>query len=171
MFALNFFKFPLSFMKLQWVLLRLPPPTPSTTTPTTPNTSTQQEERDAGVVAWPPPRTGQVNLGYYCWPTSVLHDEMIGKLRSNSPLKMKKTKKKMKMTRKHLVKRVLNSKGTYKTTSHLFNLFTTSPTFWTATTTTSTLKCQSQKSWHSDLVCFLCNKRNFQKEFLVVFFF
>ena len=51
--------------------------------------------------------------------------------------------------------------------------YTTSPTSLTGTTTTSTstLKCQSQKSWHSDLVCFLCNKRNFQKEFLFVFFF
>ena len=156
-------------MKLQWVLRRLPPPTPSTTTLLLPPPAQHQEEGEAGV-AWPPPSMGQVNLGCYCWPASVLHEEMIGKLRSNSPLKMKKTKKKMKMTRKHLVKRVLNSKGTYKTTSHLFNLFTTSPTFWTATTTTSTLKCQSQKSWHSDLVCFLCNKRNFQKEFLFVFF-
>ena len=34
--------------------------------PTTPNTSTQQEEGDAGVVAWPPPSMGQATLGCYC---------------------------------------------------------------------------------------------------------
>ena len=66
--------------------------------------------------------------------------------------------------------RVLNSKGTHKSWRQILLMFTTSPTFLTATTTTSTLKCRSQKSWHSDLVCFLCNKRNFQKEFLFVFF-
>ena len=44
--------------------------------PTTPNTSTQQEEGDAGVVAWPPPSMGQATLGCYCWLASVLHDKM-----------------------------------------------------------------------------------------------
>ena len=163
-------------MKLQSVLWWLPPPTPSTTTPLLPPPAQQQEEGDAGV-AWPPPSLGQATL-----TSTVTHDQGGAWLINGGEEKQftvededgEEDEDKDENDEEVLVKR--GRIGSWIRRGHIkagneLDWFTTSPTSLTATTTTSTLKCRSQKSWHSDLVCFLCNKRNFQQEFLVVFFF
>ena len=123
MFAWNFFKSPFCSwrLKLQWVLWRLPPPTPSTTTLLIPTLAQQQEEGNAGVVAWPPPSRGQATLGCYCWlarPQSCMtkwlaNREAIHRWRWRWERRRRRRRRRWKW-RCNLVKRVLNSKGTYK---------------------------------------------------------
>ena len=157
-------------MKLQWVLRRLPPPTP-TTTLLLPPPAQQQEEVDAGVT-WPPPSLGQATL-----TSTVMHDQggawlINGGEEKQFTVEDEDGEEDEEEDENDDVTSWSESwirRGHIKAGDEL-DWFTTSPTSLTATTTTSTLKCRSQKSWHSDLVCFLCNKRNFQKEFLVVFF-
>ena len=86
-----------------------------------PTPALQQEEGDAGVVAWPPPSRGQATLGCYCWlarPQSCMtkwlaNREAIHRWRWRWWRRRRRRRRRWKW-RCNLVKRVLNSKGTYK---------------------------------------------------------
>ena len=121
MFAWNFFKFPFWSWSCSrccggCLLLHLLQQLHYSPTP-----ALQQEEGDAGVVAWPPPSRGQATLGCYCWlarPQSCMtkwlaNREAIHRWRWRWWRRRRRRRRRWKW-RCNLVKRVLNSKGTYK---------------------------------------------------------
>ena len=175
MFAWNFFKSPFLFMKLQWVLQQLAPPTPSTTTPLLPNTSTATGGRGCRCCCLASAKNGSSQPGLLLLTDLSLAWRNDWQIEKQFTVEDEDGEEEEEDEEEDENDDVTSWSGSWIRRGHIkagneLDWDTTSPTFWTATTTTSTLKCQSQKSWHSDLVCFLCNKRNFQKEFLFVFF-